>query len=48
MTIPTLDACPHCGNENVYCYTHILDVDGVEKKCTECGETFDLGEAVRD
>ena len=47
MTLPILDACPNCGNENILCYSHVLDVDDVEKYCDKCETTFDLGEAVR-
>ena len=46
MTVPELEECPNCGNKNVYCHTHILDVDDTKKKCTECGTKFNLGEVI--
>jgi len=48
MVVPELEACPNCGNEDIYCHTHVLDVDDIEKYCRECDTTFNLGAAIHD
>ncbi len=46
MVVPELEECPNCGNEDIYCYSHCLDVHDIEKYCTECETEFNLGEAI--
>lgn len=48
MGVPKLDACPNCGNTDIYCYSNDLDIieGDIEKYCDACESTFDLAEAV--
>lgn len=48
MVTPALDACPNCGNTDIYCCSNDLDIieNDIEKHCGACGETFDLEAAV--
>lgn len=48
MVVPELEACPNCGNTDIYCYTNDLDLmeRDVEKYCHACETTFDLADAV--
>jgi len=46
--VPELEACPNCGNTDVYCHANHLDVvkGAIENYCNACDTTFDLEEAV--
>lgn len=46
--MPELEACPNCGNTDVYCHANHLDVveGAIENYCNACDTTFDLEEAV--
>jgi hypothetical protein len=48
MVVPELEACPNCGNPDVYCYSNDIDIieRDIEKYCSECETRFDLEAAV--